>query len=36
MQGARRVTFTGLYNALAEYGHPLLLAYDPDIVIDTS
>jgi len=33
--GRKRLeTFTGLYNALADYDHPLLLAYDPDIVID--
>ena len=33
--GHRRLeTFTGLYNALADYDHPLLNAYDPDIVIE--
>ncbi|MFC1610833.1 type IV secretory system conjugative DNA transfer family protein [Myxococcota bacterium] len=33
--GKRRMeTFTGLYNALAEYDHPLLNSYNPDIVIE--
>jgi len=27
-------TFTGLFNALCEYDHPLLSSYSPDIVID--
>ncbi len=30
----RSETFTGLYNALADYEHPLLNSYDPDIVIE--
>ncbi len=30
----RHETFTGLYNALAEYEHPLLSSYNPDIVIE--
>jgi hypothetical protein len=30
----RLETFTGLYNALADYDHPLLNSYNPDIVID--
>lgn len=33
--GVKRLeTFTGLYNALADYDHPLLNSYAPDIVID--
>lgn len=31
---ARQETFTGLYNALADYDHPLLNSYNPDIVIE--
>jgi hypothetical protein len=30
----RHETFTGLYNALADYDHPLLNSYAPDIVIE--
>jgi type IV secretory pathway TraG/TraD family ATPase VirD4 len=30
----RHETFTGLYNALAEYEHPLLNSYNPDIIIE--